>query len=116
MKKSKIPIYNSGMLFVCQKKEKASDFGAAENTVKKCDLKILLKLMYAEMSKRDEDLEFAQSSGHSLSLKVKTKLHDGVSNSEQIIIGNVLYSIYKVDFDRQKNEMYLYIEEERKIK
>lgn len=113
MKKRKFSTYNDGMLYVCEKINEGSDFGAVKNAVKKEDLKKKIKLAYGEMYKRDEDLDFAESQGRALSIKVKTRLHPDVNKNNEILIGDMLHSIIKLDQDRNKNEMYLYLEEVR---
>lgn len=114
-KRSRFSTFNDGMLFVCTVVSDQTDFGAVKNATKSSDLKKKLKLAYEEMSKRDEDVDFAESQGHTLSMKVKTRHHDGVTTQNQIIIGKTLYSLYKLDCDRSKQEDYLYLEEVRKI-
>lgn len=114
-KRSRFSTFNDGMLFVGTVTSGTTDFGAVKNATKSSDIKKLFKLAYNEMSKRDEDMDFAESQGHTLSMKVKTRHNDGVSMQNQIIIGKTLYSIYKLDCDRSKQEDYLYLEEVRKL-
>lgn len=114
--KSRFPKYNDGMLKVCTQEQQAVDFAAPKNARSQKDLRMILKLAYEEKSKRDEDIEFAQSIGRSLSLKVKTRLHEKVDPSKKIMIEGKLYSILKIDHDRANREMYIYLEEERTIK
>ena len=115
MKPGRFSTYNDGMLFVCRNNTERSDFAAVKNAKAKNDLSIEQKLAFDEMSKRDEDMMFAESIGRKLSMKVKTRLVPSVSNQNQVIIEKTLYSIYKIDFDRKKKEMYIYLEEERQI-
>lgn len=112
--KSKFSKYNDGMLYVCESKKKEIDFGATKNARSEEDLVKILKLAYEEKTRRDEDLQFAESQGRSLSLKVKTRLRD-IDSMHKILIEGKLYSIIYIDKDRNNKEMYLYLEEERKI-
>lgn len=113
--KSKFPPYNSGVLEIYNRKEIKSDFGAVKNITSKSDLVFVAKFPFTEMSKRDEDMEFAERQGRSLSLKVKIRFADLVKQSCDIVIENELYNIYKMDSDRAKQELYLYLEEVRKL-
>ena len=114
-KRSRFSTFNDGMLYVCTVTSDQTDFGAVKNVTKSSDLKKELKLAYKEMSKRDEDMDFAESQGHTLDLKVKCRYHGDISMQNQIIIGKTLYSVYKLDIDRYSQEMYLYMEEVRKL-
>lgn len=113
--KSKFPPYNSGVLEIYNRKEIKSDFGAAKNITSKSDLVFIAKFPFTEMSKRDEDIEFAERQGSSLSMKVKIRFADLVKKSNDVVIGDKLYNIYKLDIDRAKQELYLYLEEVRKL-
>lgn len=111
--KTKIQTYNDGYIHVCQK-QTDGDF-AARNPKKKDDLKMILKLAYKETSRRDRDLEYAESVGRSLSIKLKTRIHPSVKNTHMVLIGNVLYSIINLDYDKGKGEMYFYLEEAKRF-
>lgn len=113
--RSRFSTYNDGVLWVCDPEDTASDFGAVKNTTKKDDLKRIQKLDYKEMSKRDQDLDFAESQGRVLNMKVKCRLWPKVNKLHQILIGKVLYSIINLDEDRTSQEMYLYLEEVRRL-
>lgn len=115
MHSSRFPTYNDGVLLVCFAEAKKTNFNAIENNKKKSDFKKMVKLNYSEVSKREQDVEFAESKGCALSLKVKTVLYDKVSKMNQVIIGELLYSIIHLDYDRAKSEMYFYLEEEREL-
>lgn len=114
-KKSRFSTYNDGMLYVCKNDAGKSDFGAVKNAKCVYDLDSCLKLAFCEMSKRDEDMDFAESQGRKLSLKIKTRLFQKVNKLNQIIICNVLYSIIKIDYDKSNGEMFIYLEEERRL-
>ena len=57
----------------------------------------------------------AVSQGRNLTMKVKTRLHSQVTKFHQVLIEDVLYSIIDLDIDRDRSEMYLYLEEVRKL-
>ena len=107
--------YNDGVLFICDPPEKCSSFGAVQNAAKAEDLKKIVKLSYQEMSKRDQDIAFAQSRDRQLSMKVKAVEHKEAGAEKNVLIRNVLYSVIYIDHDRKNHEMYLYLQEERKL-
>lgn len=113
--RSKFSKYNDGMLQICTQNQKKTDFAAAHNVTKLADLEMVSKMAYGEMSKRAEDMEFAESQGRSLSMKVRVRLVDFIKSSHSVLIGKTLYDIYKLDSSREKQEMYLYLEEVRKV-
>lgn len=107
--------YNDGVLYVCRPDSGQSDFNAVKNPTHKVDLQRVYKLDYCEMSRRDQDMDFAESQGRTLSLKVKTRLLDPVNRLHMVVIGNVLYSIINLDKNRASKEMFFYLEEVREI-
>ena len=107
--------YNDGVLFICAPETDHNDFNAVKNPTRETDLDKLWKLDYAEMSRREQDLQFAEGQGRTLTLKVKTRLLDPVNKLHQVLVGDMLYSIINADKDRQRQEMYLYLEEVRRI-
>lgn len=109
MTKQAIPTYNDGYLYVCER-QPGQDF-AVRNPRKKEDLQQILKLAYEEKSRRAQDVEYAESKDRSLSIKLKTRLRPEVKNTHMVLIGNILYSIINLDYDRANNEMYFYLEE-----
>lgn len=114
--KQKFSTYNSGLVTIVEDESQPTDFAAPLNTVSARDTKTIVKLAYDEKSKRDEDIQFAESKGRTLSMKIKTRLVKDVNTSHKAIIYNTLYSIIKLDHDTTKGEMYFYLEEERKLK
>ena len=113
--KSRFSTYNDGMLWICEPINSVSDFGAVRNTTTESGLRQLGKLAYKEMSKRDQDMDFAESEGRTLSLKVKCRLKQEATKMHLVRIEDTLYSIIHKDEDRAKQEMYLYLEEVRKL-
>ena len=63
MQKAKRKAYNDGVLWVVDPPTEQTDFGAVKNQTKASALNKLLKLSFHEMSRRDSDIEFAESKG-----------------------------------------------------
>lgn len=103
--------YNDGYLHVYEPKQVSNDFGAVINPKTKNDMKFIVKLAYEERSRRAEDMEWAESCDRTLSLKVCCPLFSGVETQHQVICTGKLYSIINMDYDRENQEMYLYLEE-----
>lgn len=115
MNKQRFSVYTDGIMYICRESEQKSDFGAVKNAKRESEIIRTGKLAFREMSKRDEDLEFAESHGRTLTIKVATRLYPDISKLDQIIIGSVLYSILKIDISREKRENYIYLEEVRSL-
>lgn len=116
MKTSRMPHYLDGFLTVYRPDtSNKSHFGAKKNIVSIDEMELIYKLAYAQSYKRLEDLEFAESNGRSLTLKVKVRLINGIRNSDKVVIDNVLYDIMYLDEDRTNRELYLYLEEVRSL-
>lgn len=114
MRSSKyIPHYLDGYLIVYRPKEEAnkSIFGAKTNVKNTKDMDQIYKLAYRQSYKRLQDLEFAESSGRSLTLKLKTRLVNGIKNTDKVVINNVLYDIIHTDEDLTNRELFFYLEE-----
>ena len=107
--------YNDGYIRVYEEIPVKTDFGAKENTQSKDNLTLIVKLAYEECSKRQQDLEFAESNSRSLNLKVKTRFYNNLKNEYKVIIENILYDIIYIDEDRKNRELYFYLEEVRSI-
>ena len=75
----------------------------------------IIDLAYTQTYKRIQDLEYAETVGKDLTLKVKTRLVNNISNSDKVVINNVLYDIIYLDEDRTNQLLYLYLEEVRSI-
>lgn len=117
MKNKKIPTYLDGFALVYRPKveENKSYFGAKVNIKKINEMETLFKLAYSQCSKRLQDMEFAESSGRELTLKIKTRLIQGIKNTDKVIIDGTLYDIIYIDEDRINRELYLYLEENRTV-
>lgn len=115
MKKRPKRELNDGWIYILKVPERKNSFSAPIAPKSRGDMEELACLAYKEMSKRDEDYSFAESVGKGLSMKVKTHIHLLVSKTCKCIISDMLYDIIKIDFNKAKDEMYLYLEEVRKI-
>lgn len=118
--KQKPKVYNDGICqIVLSKGNRVSDFAARENDRVKEDFEILYTLPFAEMSRREQDLEFCEAMGRSLTLKIKTRLVPNVKSQHNVIElaanKSTLYSIITADPDRKNDELYLYLEEVREL-
>ena len=110
MKSRRISQFNDGFIKVYQSNEKVSRFGAKENVKSADDLTFIVKLAYEEQYRRQQDLEFAEASGRTLSIKVKTRYYKEVQTDHKVVIDNVMYDIIDVDIDRFNQEMFIYLE------
>lgn len=114
MQKKKHP-YNDGMASFYRVKEITNTFGAKSNPVSKDDMEFIEKLAYTEKTKRQQDYEFAEQNSKELSKKIVTQLRKEINSNMKIIDDNVLYDVITIDFDRENNEMYIYLQEVREI-
>lgn len=108
-----IPYYLDGFALVYRPKNETfkNTFGAKTNVRTLDDMELIYRLAYQQSSKRLQDLEFAESSGRDLTLKIKARLVSGIKNSDKVVIDGVLYDIIYTDEDRVNKEIYLYLEE-----
>ena len=77
------------------------------------DMEFVVKLAFEEAAKREQDLEFAEQNGFSLSLKVKTRLFKAADNKCKAVIDGYLYDVSYID--KTRTEMWLYLEGVRPI-
>ena len=105
--------YNDGVVRVYRDKAETTDFNARRNAKTVEDLDFVVRLDFEESSRREEDLEFAERSGFSLTLKVRTRLAPGVDNTCKAIVDDYLYDIRYVD--KTRTEMWLYLEGVRSL-
>lgn len=106
--KPRFSLYNDGMVFIYREKDRRSNFSAKINAGSLDDLELVAKLAYAETSKREQDLEYAQQQGFTLSLKIKTRFIKGVDNKCKAVIDGYLYDVSYLDATR--TEMFLYLQ------
>lgn len=110
---TKLSKFNDGVLFVYREKDIKTNFSARRNVQTLDDMDFIVKLNYEESSKRQQDLEFAEQLGFSLSLKVKTRWVSSVASKMKAVINGYLYDIRYLD--KSGREMYLYLEGVREI-
>lgn len=113
--KPKIKTYNDGIVRFYKESPQSNKFGAKINVSDLEGLSLIEKLNYAEASRRTQDLEFAEQSGWSLSLKIRVPLRPKINNKCKAIINNYLYDVKYVDTDRRNRELYVYLEGVREI-
>lgn len=113
MKRNDFTRFNDGVAFIYLDNAGRTNFGAKTNTRGVADMTFVVKLDFEEMSKRQQDQEFAEQAGFSLSMKIRTRLVAGVNNKCKAVIGNTLYDISYID--KGRNELFLYLEEVRQI-
>lgn len=107
--------FNDGVASFYKENAKRSNFSAKENARGLEDLTFICKLDFEEMSKRQQDQEFAQQNGHTLTLKIRTRLVPVVDSSCKVVIGDTLYDIYDIDKSKKDFSLYLYLEEVRQL-
>lgn len=106
--KNKFSRFNDGVVFIYREKEKRSNFKAKENVSDLDDLEFIAKLDFEEMSKREQDLEFANQNDFSLSLKIHTRCLNSIDNHCKAVIDSYLYDIKYAD--KTRTDIYLYME------
>lgn len=107
-KRPKFARYNDGVVFIYRDTDRRSNFGAKLNVKTLDDMTFIAKLSYAEQSKRQQDMEFAEQLGFSLALKIKTRFVKGVDNKCKVVINNYLYDVSYIDATR--TELYFYLQ------
>lgn len=113
MPKRKLSTYNDGVVRIYRKKVMSTDFNAERNVKTLDDMDFIVRLDYEEASRREEDLEFAERNGFSLTLKVKTRAVDGVDSRCKAVIDGYLYDVRYTD--KSRTEMWLYMEGVKKL-
>lgn len=114
MNKKKFSTYNDGIVYLYREKsQKSGDSFAKKNVSSINDLEFIVKLNYEESSKREQDIEFAEQNGFSLSLKVKTRFVKNVDNKCKAVIDGYLYDVSHMD--KTRTEMWLFLEGVREL-
>ena len=113
MSKSKFAKYNDGIIRIYREKQQRNNFGAKENVSTLNDMTFVIRLDYEQVSKRQEDIEFVEQLGHSLTMKVKTRFIKNVDDKCKAVIDNFLYDVVYTDDDRK--DMWLYLQGVRKL-
>jgi hypothetical protein len=105
--------YNDGVVSIYREKDRKTDFNAKRNVAGLEDMDFIVKLAFDECSKRTQDLEFAEQSGFSLSLKVRTRYVPTVKTKHKAVIDGYLYEVSYLD--KSEQELYLYLEGVRSL-
>ena len=108
-------VYNDGVCYIVSEKKAPSSFAAKQNGTLESDFKKIIKLMFADLSIREQDIEFAEANSRTLTRKIKTPLVGGCTSRNKIIIDKTVYDIINADKDRANNELYFYLEEVREL-
>ena len=106
--KNKFSRYNDGVVSIYREKTKETDFNAKRNVESFDDMDFIVKLAFEESAKREQDLDFAEQRGFSLSLKIRTRYVKCVDNKCKAVINGYLYDVSYID--KSKTEMWLYLE------
>ncbi|MFR3835786.1 phage head closure protein [Eubacterium sp.] len=114
MEKSRFDNYIDGVVKICEKIEKKSNFRANINVTTMDDLKVIAKMNYQKMSRRIQDVEFAKSNGFELTMKIKIRKIKNITSDNVVVIENKMHSIKHIDDDGNTN-LYLYLQGEREL-
>lgn len=109
----KLSKYNDGVISIYREKPRRTDFAAKQNVSALDDMDFVTKLDFEESSRREQDVDFAEQMGFSLSLKVRTRYLKTVDNKCKAVINNYLYDVSYVD--KSRTEMWLYLEGVRSL-
>lgn len=105
---AKFSKFNDGVVHIYREKERLTDFNAKQNVSSRDNLEFVVKLAFEEAAKREQDMEFAEQQGFSLTTKIKTRLVKGVDNKCKAVIDGYLYDVSYID--KSRVEMWLYLE------
>lgn len=113
--KPRFPAYTDGVLRICEEQKTPSSFNGRRNPRSVDDLRAVVKLPFKTLTCREQDMEFAESMGRSLSVKVQTADCPLVQTQHSVLVGKRLYSILRLDHDKERKTMFLYLEEVRRL-
>lgn len=111
MERSQFDNYIDGVAKICKVKNPTSEF--KRKNINLDDLEVVCKLNYSEMSKRIQDIDFAQAENFELTMKIKVRKIKNINSQFMVIIGNKIHSIKYMDSDSRN--LYLYLQGEREI-
>lgn len=100
--------FNDGVVSIYRELDRKTDFNAKRNVAGLEDMDFIVKLAFDECSKRVQDMEFAEQSGFSLSLKIRTRYMKSVQVKHKAVINGYLYEIAYMD--KAEQELFLYLE------
>lgn len=107
--------YNDGVISIYKAINSSNSFSAKINEKTMDDFEPIIDLFFKEESKRQQDISFANSLDKSLTFKIKTPYTKLVKINHKAIYNGMLYDIFFIDSSKDKKELYLYMEEVRKI-
>lgn len=113
MKNNKFETFNDGVVRVYRERPRQTDFNAKRNVVTTDDMDFIAKLDFKEVSRREQDVQFAEQNDFTLSLKIKTRLLKSIDNKCKAVIDGYLYDVSYLD--KTRTELYFYLSEVRKI-
>lgn len=113
MKKPEFSKYNDGVVHIYREKERRTDFNAKQNVSALDNMDFVVKLAFEESSKREQDLDFAEQNGFSLTLKIRTRFVKEVDNKCKAVIDGYLYDVSYID--KTRTEMWLFLEGVRSL-
>ena len=108
MLKTEFSRYNDGVAHIYREKERKTDFNAKQNVSTLDNMTPVVKLAYEESAKREQDLDFAEQNGFSLTMKIRTRYVKGVDNKCKAVIDGYLYDVSYID--KTRTEMWLFLE------
>lgn len=108
MQKNKFSRYNDGVISLYREKPKTNSFSAKQNVSTMDDMTFIAKLDFEESAKREQDIDFAEQQGFSLTMKVKTRFVKSIDKRCKAIIDGYLYDVSYID--KNRTEMWLYLE------
>ena len=73
MKNNKFETFNDGVVRVYRERPRQTDFNAKRNVATTDDMDFIAKLDFKEVSRREQDVQFAEQNDSTLSLKIKTR-------------------------------------------
>lgn len=111
----KVKMYNDGVAEVYTQVKKDRDFRTPTNTTNLGDLENKGKLCFALSSVRIEDMEVAERKSKKLTLKIRVPHNPILKKKDKLVVDNTLYDIFHIDLSSDKTEMFVFMEEERKL-
>ena len=109
----RFPQFNDGIVRIYKKINKKTDFNARNNVQSYDDMEQVVKLNFQQMSKRNQDIEFAEKMSFNLSMKIRTRKFKKINSKQYAVIDGFLFEIKYIDED--KTSSYLYLEGVRDI-
>ena len=112
-KPKRFETFNDGVVKIYREKPRKTDFNAKRNVTTIEDMDYIARLAFREMSRREQDAQFAEQNDCTLSLKIKTRFLNGIDNKCKAVINGYLYDVSYLD--KTRTELYFYLTEVRAI-